>query len=362
MADFEGLLGNVVTNPRFLYSAFSRYDNYYIYDYFESLGLRLKTERGQRVFPASGKSSDVIKVLTNRLTELGVRVLLNTRTTSLHAKDGRITGISYTDNEQKSGDACLVPCDKVIVATGGLSYPATGSTGDGYRLADTLGHHITECVPGLVPIVTSEDYIPRLQGLSLRNVRLIVKLSGKTVYNELGEMLFTHFGVSGPLVLSLSSLLIQDRLQEYECRIDLKPGLDEKKLDNRLIREFDEQKNVQIKNGLSKLLPAKIIPVIIELSHISPEKRINEITREERKSLVNIIKAFPFSISAMRGFDEAIITRGGVKVGEINPKTMESKLVKGLYFAGEVIDTDALTGGFNLQIAWSTGCVTGESV
>lgn len=362
-SDVEGLLKNVMQNPRFLYSAFYTLDSTAVMDFFESEGLSLKTERGNRVFPCSDKSSDVICTLQKSMEVSGVQICLNTAVRRLFFENGTCSGVILENGEIKQADA-------VIVATGGISYPSTGSTGDGYRFAKEAGHSITATVPSLVPFCVKEDYIRELQGLSLRNIVFKLELGKKKLFEEMGELLFTHFGVSGPLVLSASSTVCGRFLQadsgadgetDLLAWIDLKPALSEQQLDERLLRDFKEFHNSFFKNSLSKLLPAKLIPVIVKLSEIEPEKKVNEITKKERQNLVRLIKAFPFTINGTRGYNEAVITRGGVSVKEINPATMESKKRKGLYFAGEVLDVDAKTGGYNLQIAWSTGYLAGIS-
>ena len=348
-SDMETLFENVVSNPKFLYSSFYTFTNENVMDFFENAGLRLKIERGNRVFPCSDHSSDVIRALKNEMEAAGVKVHLKTTVSGIEITDDKITAVIYDGNKRFSCDAC-------IIATGGLSYASTGSTGDGYKFARQAGHKVTECMPSLVPMETREAYVRELQGLSLKNVELSVCRGKKCLYREFGEMLFTHFGISGPLVLSASSnvgpALGKGDLDAY---VDLKPALDEDKLDKRILRDFQENQNRQYKNALGGLLPAKMIPVIIRLSGISPEKQVNEITKAERQRLVKLMKQLPMTICGLRGFDEAIITKGGVSVKEIDPSTMESKKVQGLFFAGEVLNLDAMTGGYNLQIAWSTG-------
>lgn len=355
--DVEELFGAVIHNPKFLYSSFYSFTNTDVMELVEKNGCPLKIERGNRVFPVSDKSSDVIRALTDGMKKAGVKVHLFEEVENLEIKNGQITGICLKKNKQ------LVPADGVIVATGGLSYPTTGSTGDGYRFAKEAGHKVTDLSPGLVPFETAEMVVKDLQGLSLRNIRVKVLKGSKTVYEDFGEMLFTHFGVSGPVLLSASSysasLLKKGPLI---LSIDLKPALSKEQLDARILRDFEEQKNKQYKNALSHLLPSKMMPVIVERSGINPDKKVNEITREERHRIVEAMKDFRLTLTGLRGYKEAIITQGGISVKEINPSTMESKLVKGLYFAGEVLDLDAVTGGYNLQIAWSTGHLAGSSV
>lgn len=354
--DTEELFQNVIRNRKFLYSAFYTCSNYQVMDFFESNGLPIKTERGERVFPQSDHSSDVIAVLQRVLKQEGVEIHLYTEVKKISIQEGTVTGVFLTDGG-------FLPAEQVIVATGGCSYVTTGSTGDGYRFAREAGHKVTKLLPSLVPFETEEAWIQELQGLSLKNVSVKIEKNGKVLYDAFGEMLFTHYGVSGPLLLSASSVVndYADKMP-LAMTIDLKPALDEEQLDKRILRDFEENQNRQFKNAVQKLFPAKLIPVMIRLSGISPEKKVNEITKEERQGFVKLIKAFPLHLARFRDFKEAIITRGGVSVKEINPSTMESKLVKGLYFAGEVLDLDALTGGFNLQIAWSTGYLAGDSL
>ncbi len=354
--DTEEIFAHVPRNAKFLYSAIYTYDNFRVMDFFEANGMPVKTERGNRVFPISDHSSDVISTLQKALEKAGVEVLLHTKVTEILSKDGKIAGVQLKNGEKRTADA-------IILATGGKSYSSTGSTGDGFVFAEQLGHKIEEPVPSLVPMTVLEDYCMQMQGLSLRNVQATIREGGKVIFEEFGEMLFTHFGVSGPLMLSASSV-VNDRLRKknLSLTIDLKPALSEEQLDARILRDFEENKNRQFKNSVKGLLPAKMIPVVISLSGIDPEKKINGITKQERKKLVECIKAFPLTLTGLRGFNEAIITRGGVSVKQVDPSTMESKLVKGLYFAGEILDVDAYTGGFNLQIAWSTGYLAGSSI
>lgn len=341
----EELIKNIPRNPKFLYGAFSRYSAKDVMDFFEWLGVPLKTERGNRVFPVSDKASDIVSALEGELSELGVR-LVPERVTGLIIKEGRCCGVKTESGEYLS--------HSVLIATGGKSYPSTGSDGDGYILARSAGHTIIKAQPSLVPIVCCEKYCADMMGLSLKNVTLSLYDGDKKLYSELGEMLFTHFGVSGPLTLSASSHIEKMISGRYKLFIDLKPGLTHAQLDVRLQRDFSENINRIFGNSLSKLLPAKLIPVAVRLSGIEGERRINQITREERIKFGELLKAFPLTVKGFRPIEEAIITSGGVSVKEINPKTMESKLVKGLFFAGEVIDADGYTGGFNLQIAFST--------
>ncbi len=354
--DVSEMMQNVVTNPRFLYSSFYGFTNQDMMNLLEQGGCPLKVERGGRVFPVSDKSSDVISALAGQMEDLGVKVYLHKEVKDLLVSDGSCKGILLSGGLQ-------VEADSVIVATGGLSYPATGSTGDGYRFAKEWGHRVTETSPALVPFYVKEDVVQRLQGLSLKNIQAVVLDGKKEIYREFGEMLFTHFGVSGPVVLSASSFGARIiRKRPLTLSIDLKPALSEEQLDARIRRDFEEAANKQFKNALSKLYPSKLIPVIIERSGISPEKKVNEITRQERMNLVEATKHFTLTLTGLRGYEEAIITQGGVDVKEIHPATMESKKVKGLFFAGEVLDLDGVTGGFNLQIAWSTGWAAGSHI
>lgn len=357
-SDVENLLKNVRSNPKFLYSAFYTFDSYRMMEFLEGEGLKLKTERGNRVFPESDKSSDVIKTLKKALEKRKVKIVLNTKVLNIEIKDGICHGVIVQSGD-KSGS---YTADKVIVATGGCSYQSTGSTGDGYRFAKDADIKVTKCYPSLVPFNIGSDIPKRLQGLSLRNVKVTLSDKGKVLYEELGEMLFTHFGVSGPLVLSASTLASGKDVSQMELSIDLKPALSKEQLDERILRDFSENRNSYFKNSLSRLLPAKMIPVIVELSGIDEKKQVNNITKEERNRLVNLLKGLTFKVESLRGFNEAIITKGGVSVKEINPGTMEAKKVKGLFFAGEVLDLDAVTGGYNLQIAWSTGYLAGMEI
>ena len=359
-SDMEQLFANVVSNRKFLYSAFYSYDNEQVISFFESHGMPTKTERGNRVFPVSDHSSDVIAALSAALRGQHVEVLLHTKVKRLllekREEEKRVTGVELADHTKMHADA-------VIVATGGISYPSTGATGDGYRMAEESGHKMVSPTPALVPMETKEPWVRDLQGLSLRNVRMSVTRGKKKLYEDFGEMLFTHFGVSGPLVLSASGCIPAKAFdQELSMTIDLKPALDVEQLDHRILREFDEMKNKQFKNSLGHLLPAKMIPIMIALSGIDPDTKVNEISREQRQNLLHLFKNMPLTITGLRDFKEAIITKGGVSVKDINPSTMESKLVQGLYFCGEVLDLDALTGGYNLQIAWSTGHLAGISI
>ena len=352
-ADVEDLFPAVVSNSKFLYSGFYSFTNEQVIDFFEDLGVKTKVERGGRVFPASDHSSDVIRALEREMDRLGVDVHLNAEVKELILEDGRACGV-------RTADGKAIRSGAVIVATGGISYPSTGSTGDGYRFAKAAGHKVTELSPSLVPMEVKEWYARELMGLSLRNIEIRVTDGKKTLYQEFGEMLFTHYGVTGPVILSASSI-VGKRLKERELtlHIDLKPALTEEQLDRRVLREFEANHNRQFKNAVDSLFPAKLKPVIVELSEIPEEKKVHEITKEERRRFVRLIKDFTMTLTALRGYSEAIITKGGVAVKEIDPGTMESKKIKGLYFAGEVLDLDAVTGGYNLQIAWSTGYLAG---
>lgn len=355
--DMEDLFAAVVTNPKFLYSSFYTYPNDAVIAFFEELGVNTKIERGNRVFPESDKSGDVIAALTNEMKRQGVHIHLRTEVRAIHtAVDGSFESIVLADGCEIKGDVCFI-------TTGGFSYQTTGSTGDGYRMAKEVGHSVSEPEPALVPLVIQEEYVKELQGLSLRNVTATISDGKKRLYQDFGEMLFTHYGVSGPLILSASSVIGKTlKKKALTLEIDLKPALYFEQLDQRVLRDFEENINRQFKNAVSKLFPSKLIPVMIALSGIDENKKVNEISREERQKFVHLIKGLKMTVTALRGFNEAIITRGGVKVKEVNPATMESKLVPGLYFAGEVLDLDAVTGGYNLQIAWSTAYVAAQSV
>ena len=360
-ADMEELFDAVVTNSKFLYSSFYGYTNQNVIDFFEDAGVPVKIERGNRVFPISDHSSDVIRALEREMKKVGVKVCLNTEVKSVEAEKGKFNKVVLKDTTTQTADAC-------IVATGGLSYRSTGSTGDGFRFAENVGHKVTQCFPSLVPMETKEPWICELQGLSLRNVEAKILDGKKELYKDFGEMLFTHFGVSGPLIISASSYVGKKFMdkngqkKELTLEIDLKPALTEEQLDQRVLRDFEENHNRQFKNAITKLFPTKLIPVMLELGGIDPEKKVNSIEKEERKQFVHLIKHFRMTLTGLRDYPEAIITKGGVNVKEIDPGKMESKLVIGLYFAGEVLDLDALTGGFNLQIAWSTGYAAGNAI
>ena len=353
--DINDFFNNVVTNPKFLYSSLYGFSNTDVMEFFEIHGMPYKVERGGRVFPVSDHSSDVIKTLHDYLVSLGVDILLNTRLVDLIIDNNKISGV-ITDKGKMFSDS-------VILALGGKSYPTCGADGDTWKILKKYNIKLNDAEPSLVPLVCKEAFVSELQGLSLKNVRFTLSVNDEVRYSEIGEMLFTHFGISGPLVLSGSCYLSAEDYKNHPvCSIDLKPALDDKMLDTRILNDFDEVKNKQFKNSLSKLLPAKLIPVIVMLSGIDPEKAVNEVTKEDRKRLVYVLKHLKLNIAGNRGFNEAIITRGGVDVSEINPKTMELKKIKGLFVSGEMIDTDALTGGYNLQIAWSTGHLSGYSV
>lgn len=356
-SDAEQVFKSIVTNPKFMYSAFYTMTNDMIMDMFSSeLNVALKVERGNRVFPRSDKSSDIIAALLEAMKKRKVEIHLNTEVKELITENNTIAGVRLADGTTDKGDS-------VIVATGGFSYQSTGSTGDGYRWAKETGHKVTDIFPALVPLEVKEEYAKELQGLSLKNVKVSFIKNNKVLYSDFGEMLFTHFGISGPVILSGSSYIVKNikKGEKIHISIDLKPALSKETLDARVLREFGEFANKDFRNSLGNLLPKSLIPVIIRLSGINQFKKVNEVTKEERKRFVELIKAFPLTVKDTRGFNEAIITQGGVCVKDINPATMESKHIKGLFFAGEVIDVDALTGGYNLQIAWSTGWLAGKS-
>ena len=351
--DVKTFMANIPGDGRFLYSALSRLGPAETMAFFEENGLPLKTERGNRVFPQSDNANDVANLMASLCRRAGVRILKR-RAGQIIAENGAVAGVMT--------DAGCIPCRAAAVCTGGLSYPLTGSDGAGYRFAEALGHTVNPTRPSLVPLESPDEYCAEMQGFSLKNVTLSAYEDGKLLYKELGEMLFTHFGVSGPLVLSASAHMRKMGSAAYRLEIDLKPGLDEKKLDARLLRDFEKYANKEYKNALGDLLGSKMIPVVIRLSGIPEDTRVNHITREQRMKLLHLLKAFPVAVSGARPIDEAIVTAGGVSTKEVNPRTMESKLLSGLYFAGEVLDLDAYTGGFNLQIAWSTGFVAGNTV
>lgn len=354
--DMYTLFDNVISNRKFLYSAFYGYNNYDVIEFFEELGVKTKIERGNRVFPVSDHSSDVINALSKELQRNGVIVNLKTKVKNIIIDEGQAKGL-HLDNGKK------VYGDHVIIATGGLSYPTTGSTGAGFDFAKKAGHTITRLTPSLVPFKVKESFVKELQGLSLKNVKASIFDGKKQLYSDFGEMLFTHFGVSGPLMLSASSFAA-DKIKKNPLKlvIDLKPALSDEQLDMRIVREFESYKNKQFKNAVTSLFPSKLIPIMIDLSGIHPDKKVNEITKEERLSFVSLIKNLELTLTGLCDYNQAIITKGGVSVKEINPSTMESKLVKQLYFIGEILDLDALTGGFNLQIAWSSAYAAGSSI
>lgn len=361
-SDCEQLLANVITNPKFLYSAFYDFDAGKCMDFFEEIGVRLKVERGNRVFPQSDHSSDIIRALEYEMRRLGVEVFLNTAVREIIVSDAQQEEMPVCEGVLLANGK-RVESDRVLLATGGVSYPLTGANGTGLIMAEKTGHKVTELYPALVPLCTEETWCHELMGLSLRNVSAKIKNGKKVLYEGFGEMLFTHFGVSGPLILSASSKIVKQlQKSKLTLTLDLKPALTQEQLDKRLLRDFEQAHNRQFKNSLSDLLPSRLIPVMIELSGISPEKKVNELTKAERLAFGALLKQVPLTIYKTADFKEAIITQGGVHVKEINPSTMESKRVRGLYFAGECIDVDALTGGFNLQIAWSTGYLAGVSM
>ncbi|MEE1245103.1 MAG: NAD(P)/FAD-dependent oxidoreductase [Acutalibacteraceae bacterium] len=351
----DTLIANVPKNGKFLYSAFSGFTPKDVISFFETAGVPLKTERGNRVFPVSDKAVDIVDSLVKTAKSGGTK-FINATAAEILAENGSVSGVKLTDGR-------VISADSVILATGGMSYPLTGSTGDGYKMAQKLGHTVTELKPSLVPLCIHEGFCTKIAGLSLKNVTLSIFETGKKkpLFSEMGEMLFTHFGISGPLVLSASSHIRYMGKKEYTAFVDLKPALSIEQLDNRILRDFGEEQNKDFANSLSKLLPKSLIPVIIKLSGIKSDKKVNQIEREERLGLCKLIKALPLHITGFRPIEEAIITSGGISVKEIDPKTMQSKLVSGLFFAGEIIDVDAYTGGFNLQIAFSTGFAAGKN-
>jgi len=364
--DISEFIKNIPGNGMFLYSSFNQFDNKDLMKFFENLGVKLKEERGKRIFPCSDKSMDILNALKKELIKYNVKILYNTSVKDIivenNTESSYVVGVKLDNNE-------VIEADKIVLATGGKSYPLTGSTGDGYKMVEKLGHTITNIKPSLVPLeIFDVKLCKKLQGLSLKNVSITIKdeEKNKLIYEDFGEMIFTHFGVSGPIILSASAHLLRyknvDTLlknSKIKLYIDLKPALTEEKLDARIIRDFEEFTNKELKNALNKLLPNLLIPVVIDLSHIDDKKKVHQITKEERKTLVNLIKNFGIVVKGFRPIEEAIVTAGGISIKEINPSTMESKKVKGLFFAGEIIDVDAYTGGFNLQIAFSTGYVAG---
>lgn len=355
-AEEENFMAGYAKNGRFLYSALNEFSNFELIRFFNSRGLKTRVERGKRVFPESDNADDVVEVLYDNMRKAGVKVYTNIPVQKIKADNNRVLSVVSDKDE--------FLCDAVIVATGGMSYPGTGSTGDGYKWAKDLGHTIVELRPALVPLVAEEEWVRELQGLSLRNVKVTAfQADGKKIGDDFGEMLFTHFGVSGPIILSLSRK-IGDYLAKKQgyanLLIDYKPGLDEEQLEKRIQRDFEKYSRKIFKNALDDLLPQKLIPVMVALSEINPEKPVNQITKEERKKLLGLLKRFPITIIGTRSIKEAIITTGGVNVKEVDPKTMQSKLINGLFFAGEILDVDGYTGGYNLQVAFSTGFVAGK--
>lgn len=352
--DLDDLINSVVTNKRFMYSAFSSFMPYDTIALIEEMGVPTKIERGNRVFPESDKAVDIVDALVKNAKQSGVKFVEGT-VTSFNTENNVIKSVNLADGTVVDGDA-------FAICTGGLSYQSTGSTGDGYRLAESVGHSITDIEPALISLVASNGFVPKLQGLSLRNISIKLLDGEKEIYSDFGEMLFTHYGVSGPVILSASSHMTHPKEHNYKIVIDLKPALDEQTLDKRIQRDFAENTNKDFINSLSKLLPNKLIPVIVKLSGIEPSEKVNQITKTQRQNLVHLLKNFTVNISDFRPINEAIITSGGVDVKEINPKTMGSKIIDNLFFAGEVIDVDAYTGGFNLQVAFSTGYLCGMNI
>ena len=352
--DLDDLINSVVTNKRFMYSAFSSFMPYDSIALIEEMGVPTKIERGNRVFPESDKAVDIVDALVKNAKQSGVKFVEGT-VTSFNTENNVIKSVNLADGTVVDGDA-------FAICTGGLSYQSTGSTGDGYRLAESVGHSITDIEPALISLVASNGFVPKLQGLSLRNISIKLLDGEKEIYSDFGEMLFTHYGVSGPVILSASSHMTHPKEHNYKIVIDLKPALDEQTLDKRIQRDFAENTNKDFINSLSKLLPNKLIPVIVKLSGIEPSEKVNQITKAQRQNLVHLLKNFTVNISDFRPINEAIITSGGVDVKEINPKTMGSKIIDNLFFAGEVIDVDAYTGGFNLQVAFSTGYLCGMNI
>lgn len=350
--DPEGLIANTPGNPYFLYSAFYTFGSDSTMEFFEKLGVPVKVERGNRVFPKSEKSNDIVRAMERFVKSSGCKIMYETEVKDIITDDNKVTGVKLKDNR-------ILECNSIVIATGGLSYPMTGSTGDGYKFAEKCGHTITKCYPSLVPLKVKEKWISDLMGLSLKNISIKITIDNKEVYSDFGEMMFTHFGVTGPVILS-ASRYINDRMNEKpKLHIDLKPALSNKELDLRLLKDFQKYLNKDFKNSLDDLLPQKLIPVIIRLSGIDSEKKVNSITKKERAKLLELIKNLTINITDTTGYNEAVVTRGGISTDEIDPSTMESKIIKGLYFAGEVIDVDSFTGGFNLQIAFSTGYLAG---
>jgi len=353
--DIQNFIDNTLSNPFFLYSALYNFSNLDTIEFFERLGVKTKVERGGRVFPISDKSKDVVDALKNFLIKNKVKLHFNQTVENLITQNNKVLGIITTDKNK-------FYCDNIIIATGGLSYPATGSTGDGYKFAKQLGHRVTKLYPSLVPLTVEDEYCHDLMGLTLKNIKISIYYNGKMVYNKFGELMFTHYGVSGPVILSASRSIATIINNKLLLTIDLKPALDTKTLDNRILKDFEKNKNRDFKNSLDELLPKKMIPVIISLSNIAPNKKVNEITKDERKHLISIIKELPFNINGTRGYEEAVITMGGIDVDYIDPSTMKSKIWDNVFFTGELLDLDAYTGGYNLQIAFSTGYTAGISV
>lgn len=354
--EVEELIANVNTNGKFLYSAFYTFTNDSVMEMFESLGVRLKTERGNRVFPESDRAMDVVDAMARLIKRKNIKLVTGKTVKDIKEKNGKVESVVLSDGKEIKADA-------VIIATGGASYQRTGSTGDGYRLAEKLGHKITPLKPSLIGLEIQEDFVYKLKGLSLRNVAInVYRKKNKKIYDDFGEMEFTDYGVDGPIIKSASCIMRDLSKESYKISLDLKPALDHEKLDKRVQRDFQKYINKRFENSLSDLLPSKMIPVVVELSGIDPATPVNSITKEERRNLVNTIKNMEMHVKRYRPMEEAIVTSGGVKTSEINSSTMESKLVEGLYFAGEVIDVDAYTGGFNLQIAFSTGYLAGMSI
>lgn len=352
--DPEGLIANTPGNPYFLYSAFYTFNSNSTMEFFEKLGVPVKVERGNRVFPKSEKSNDIVKAMESFVKNSGCKIMYETEVKDIITDDNKVTGVKLKDNR-------ILYCDSVIVATGGLSYPMTGSTGDGYKFAEKCGHTIIKCYPSLVPLRAKEKWISDLMGLSLKNISIKVTIDNKDIYSDFGEMMFTHFGVTGPVILSASRYINDRMIENPKLHIDLKPALNNRELDLRLLKDFQKYLNKDFKNSLDDLLPQKLIPVIIRLSGIYPEKKVNSVTKEERARLLELIKNLTINITDTTGYDEAVVTMGGISTDEIEPSTMKSKIINGLYFAGEVIDVDSFTGGFNLQIAFSTGYLAGTN-
>ena len=350
----EDFINSINTNKKFLYSAFNKFDNHHLITLLNDLGVKTKVERGNRVFPASDKSSDIINALQRRLKDLRVEIKYQATVDKILTSTDQVSAVVLADGS-------TITCGNAVIATGGVSYQSTGSTGDGYRLASELGHTVVTPKPALIPLIIAEDWAKTLQGLALKNVTASLVVNNKKISQQFGEMLFTHFGISGPIILTLSSLLKNAKVKQKKIQLDLKPALTAEQLDKRIQRDFQKYANKQLQNALGELLPKRLIPVIINVTGINPEKTVHQITRAERQQLIQSIKQLELTITGTRPINEAIVTSGGIKTNEINPSTMESKLVKGLYFAGEVIDVDAVTGGYNLQIAFSTGYLSGFS-